>query len=174
MQAFLDDLLDFNRTRLGLGINIAPTNIDLAEIFADELAQIRAAYPDRQLDLEVRGDSKGVWDGRRLQQLLSNLVLNAIKYGAPEAPVQVAVTGDETEVRFDVRNSGAAIEPAVLEQLFAPLKRGPEHENSWVSDGSLGLGLYIAREIATAHGGQIEARSDNTETVFAVRLPRFR
>ena len=174
MQAFLDDLLDFNRTRLGLGINIAPTTIDLAEIFADELAQIRAAHPGHRLDLEVRGDSKGVWDGRRLQQLLSNLVLNAIKYGAPDAPVRVAVTGDETEVRLEVRNSGAAIEPAVLEQLFAPLKRGPQHENSSTSDVSLGLGLYIAREIAIAHGGQIEARSGNAETVFAVRLPRSR
>jgi hypothetical protein len=174
MQGLLDDLLDFNRTRLGLGINIAPTPIDLAEIFADELAQIRAAHPDHELDLEVRGDSTGVWDGRRLQQLLSNLVLNAIKYGAPGAPVQIAVTGDETDVRFDVRNSGPGIDPAMLEQLFAPLKRGPEHENSWASDGSLGLGLYIAREIAIAHGGRIEARSDNTETVFAVRLPRSR
>jgi signal transduction histidine kinase len=141
MKALLDDLLDFNRTRLGLGINIAPTHVDLAEIFADELAQIRAAHPGHRLDLEVRGDSKGVWDGRRLQQMLSNLVLNAIKYGAPDAPVQVAVTGEETQVRFDVRNSGAAIEPAVLEQLFAPLKRGPQHENSSTSDGSLGLGL---------------------------------
>jgi signal transduction histidine kinase len=174
MQALLDDLVDFNRTRLGLGINIARTHIDLAEIFADELAQIRAAHPGHQLDLEVRGDSRGVWDGRRLQQLLSNLVLNAIKYGAPDAPVQVAVTGDETEVRFEVRNSGPAIEPAALEQFFAPLKRGPKHEKSWASDGSLGLGLYIAREIAVAHGGQIDARSENTETVFAVRLPRSR
>jgi signal transduction histidine kinase len=174
MQAFLDDLLDFNRTRLGLGINIAPTNIDLAEIFGDELAQIRAAHPDHQLDFQVRGDCKGVWDGHRLQQVLSNLVLNAIKYGAPDAPVKVALSGDQTEVRFDVRNSGTAIEPAVLEQIFAPLKRGREHENSWASQGSLGLGLYIAREIAVAHGGQIEARSDNAETVFTVRLPRSR
>ena len=174
MQALLDDLLDFNRTRLGLGINIAPTDIDLAEIFTDELTQIRAAHPDRRLDLEVRGDCKGVWDGHRLQQLLSNLVLNAIKYGASDAPVQVLVTGDEAEVRLEVRNRGAAIEPPFLEQLFTPLKRGPEHENRSTSGDSLGLGLYIAREIAIAHGGQIEARSEKAETVFAVRLPRRR
>lgn len=172
MQALLDDLVDFNRTRLGLGVNIAPTKIDLAEIFADELAQIRAAHADRRLALEVRGDAKGVWDGHRLQQLLSNLVLNAIKYGDSDEPVQVLITGDETEARFEVRNRGAAIEPAVLDQLFSPLKRGPEHGNGSTSDGSLGLGLYIAREIALAHGGQIEARSANTETVFVVRLPR--
>ena len=174
MQALLDDLVDFNRTQLGLGINIAPTDVDLAEICADELAQIRAVHPDRRLDLEVRGDCKGVWDGHRLRQLLSNLVLNAIKYGASDAPVQVVVSGDETEARLDVRNCGAAIQPADLEQLFAPLKRGPEHANTSTADGSLGLGLYIAREIAIAHGGQIQARSDKTQTVFAVRLPRSR
>jgi signal transduction histidine kinase len=174
MQALLDDLVDFNRTRLGLGINIAPTDVDLAEICADELAQIRSVHPDRELDLEVRGDCKGFWDGHRLRQLVSNLVLNAIKYGASDTPVQVVVSGDETEARLDVSNCGAAIQPAVLEQLFAPLKRGPEHANTSTPDGSLGLGLYIAREIAIAHGGQIEARSDDTETVFAVRLPRSR
>ena len=172
MQALLDDLLDFNRARLGLGINIAPANIDLAEVFAEELSQISAAHRDHRLDLDVQGDCKGVWDSRRLQQLLSNLVVNAIKYGAPDAPVQVTLTGEEGEVRFAVRNRGPVIEPAVLAQLFAPLKRGPAHKNDTASDGSLGLGLYIAREIAIAHGGQIEARSENSETVFAVRLPR--
>jgi len=172
MQALLDDLLDFNRTKLGLGINVVPTYIDLASVFADELDQVRAAQPDIRVDLEVVGDSWGVWDGRRLQQLLGNLVLNAIKYGAHKAPVRVAVTGEEAEVRVEVKNSGPAIERSTLEQIFDPLRRGPDHQND--HDNSLGLGLYIAREIAKAHGGVIEARSDPTETVFTVRLPRRR
>jgi signal transduction histidine kinase len=85
MKALLDDLLDFGRTKLGLGVNIAPTDVDLAKLFADELKQLRAAYPGHQLELEVIGDSQGRWDGLRLQQLLGNLVVNAIKYGAPDA-----------------------------------------------------------------------------------------
>jgi signal transduction histidine kinase len=171
MQALLDDMLDFNRTRLGLGINIAPTMGDLVKQLTDELDLLRAGHPDRQIDLDVVGDCQGVWDGRRLQQLLGNLVLNAIKYGAPDAPVRVSVTGEEAEVRLEVKNSGAAIERSALERIFDPLQRGPNHLDRNV-DGSLGLGLYIAREIARAHGGAIEARSDATETVFVVRLPR--
>jgi signal transduction histidine kinase len=79
MQALPDDLCDFNRTKLGLGINIAPTHVDLGAVFGDELDQVRTIHPGRQLDLEVRGNTEGIWDGPRLQQLLGNLVLNAIK-----------------------------------------------------------------------------------------------
>ena len=148
--------------------------MDLGTLFADELEQVRAAHPDRRLELEAVGDTQGLWDGSRLQQLLANRVLNAIKYGAPDAPVRVAITGEETEVHFKVRNAGPAIEPSTLERIFDPLRRGPEHEHKYNADGGLGLGLYIAREVAKAHGGEIEARSDETETVFAVRLPRQR
>src|SRR5258708_39775811 len=122
MQALLDDMLDFNRTNLGLGLNIAPIRVDLASLLADEVNQLRAAHPDRQIDIEVVGDARGVWDGRRLQQLLGNLVLNAIKYGAPDAPVNVVVTGEETEVRFEVKNSGTVIDQLTLDQIFDPLK----------------------------------------------------
>jgi signal transduction histidine kinase len=171
MQALLDDMLDFNRTRLGLGINIVPTRGDLAKQLADELDLVRVVHPDRQVDLDIVGDCHGVWDGRRLQQLLGNLVLNAIKYGAPDQPVRVTVTGEESEVRLEVKNGGAAIERSVLDRIFDPLQRGPNHLER-TADSSLGLGLYIAREIAKAHGGGIEARSDEMETVFVVQLPR--
>ena len=172
MKALLDDLVDFNRTKLGLGLSIAPTDVDVAKLFADELNQLRAAHPDHQVELEVVGDCSGVWDGPRLQQLLGNLVVNAFKYGRPDLPVQVAVSGDDAEVRFEVRNSGQPIEESTLAQIFDPLKRGPEQEIQADREGSLGLGLFIAREIAKSHRGEIEARSDEKETVFAVRLPR--
>ncbi|MEX3815052.1 ATP-binding protein [Paraburkholderia sp. BR13439] len=172
MQALLDDLCDFNRTRLGLGINVTPADVDLADIFTDELDQLRAIHPDRQIELELHGDTQGVWDGPRLQQLLGNLVLNAIRYGAPNAPVRVAVTGEKAGVRVEVRNSGPAIEGQLLERIFDPLQRGSDRESGPEGHGSLGLGLYIASEIAKAHGGAIEARSDEEETAFSVRLPR--
>ena len=170
MQALLDDMLDFNRTRLGLGVNIAPTEGDLAKQLADELDLLRAVHPDRELELDIVGDCQGVWDGRRLQQLLGNLVLNAIKYGSPDAPVRVTLTGEQAEVLLEVKNSGTAIERSTLDRIFDPLQRGPNNQDR-NDDSSLGLGLYIAREIARAHGGSIEARSDETETVFVVRLP---
>ncbi|WP_116122553.1 sensor histidine kinase [Paraburkholderia sp. BL6669N2] len=172
MQALLDDLSDFNRSKLGLGINVTPTSIDLADVLADEVDELRAVHPDRQLELHVSGNSQGVWDGQRLQQLLQNLVLNAIRYGAQDTPVCVDVTGDATHVRIDVTNCGPAIERATLARIFDPLTRGPDQQSNHESAGSLGLGLYIAREIAAAHQGTIEARSDERETSFSVSLPR--
>jgi signal transduction histidine kinase len=170
MQVLLDDLCDFNRTELGLGIRMVPTDVDLAAVFADETDQLRAAHPDRRIVLEAPVSLRGGWDGRRLQQVLANLVVNAIRYGAPDTPVRVVMTGDETEVRFEVRNTGAAIEPSLLQRIFDPLQRGPDA--GVALDGSLGLGLYISREIAAAHGGTIKVRSDEEETVFTVSLPR--
>jgi signal transduction histidine kinase len=172
IQALLDDLSDFNRSKLGLGINVLPTEVDLAGVLADELDELRAIHPRRQLELHVSGDLRGVWDGRRLQQLLQNLVLNAIKYGAQDTAVRVEVTGDATHVRIDVRNRGPAIERATLACIFDPLTRGPDHQGEYDKAGSLGLGLYIASEIAKAHHGAIQARSDETETSFSVSLPR--
>jgi len=172
MQALLNDMLDFNRTKLGLEISISPTDADLEKLFSDELDQLRAAHPSRQVDLDVEGDCKGVWDGRRLQQLLGNLVLNAIKYGAPDTRVRVVITGEEGNVRFEVRNRGPAIDRPTLHRMFDPLQRGLNHAHASDANGNLGLGLYIARAIARAHKGEIEAWSDEAETVFAVRLPR--
>ncbi|SAL65041.1 sensor histidine kinase [Caballeronia humi] len=170
MNALLDDLCDFNRTRLGLGINIAPGDVDLATVFGDVVDQLSAANPDRLIELELRGNLLGVWDGLRLQQLLTNLVINAIRYGALDQPVRVVVTGHDAEVRLEVTNSGPAIDEQTLERIFDPLSRGPEQEKKNAS--GLGLGLFIASEIAKAHHGAIEGRSDQIATVFAVHLPR--
>jgi signal transduction histidine kinase len=170
MKALLDDLLDFNRTKLGLGINIAPTETELASLVSGELDLMRGAHPQHRLELQAAGNTQGCWDGKRLQQLLSNLVGNAVKYGAESEPVQVLVSDEGNTVLLEVKNRGPAIAPSVLSQIFDPLVRGPQQQEG--ADSSLGLGLYIAREIARAHGGDIQAQSDEMETVFAVRLPR--
>jgi signal transduction histidine kinase len=171
IQSLLDDLVDFNRTSLGLGIRIEVGDADLAVLLADELQQLRAAHPDRRLELHVEGDVRGQWDGGRLRQVLRNLVSNASAYGAPDKPVEVTLRGDEAGVRLDVTNRGPAIEASVQEQLFDPLTRGDEDSRESNKDG-LGLGLYIVREITRAHGGEVALRSDAEGTVFSVRLPR--
>lgn len=173
MQALLDDLVDFNRTKLGLGLNITPTALDLHEVFESGLQQLRAAHPAREIQFTVDGNVHGRWDGNRLHQLLDNLVINAIKYGAAGAPVRVMLSGDTDSVVLAVSNRGPVIEPAARTQIFDPLMRGPPPlDKTQDSDGSLGLGLFISREIAIAHGGSIEVESDAAETVFRVRLPR--
>jgi signal transduction histidine kinase len=172
IQALLDDLVDFSRSQLGLGITVRPSKANLEAVCVDEVEQIRAAHPGHEVQLVVSGDCRGEWDGRRVQQLLRNLTVNAIKYGAEDKPVRVAVTGLQTDVRIEVRNEGPAIDRATLASLFLPLTRGADEQRR--RDDSLGLGLYIANEIAKAHGGAIEVRSDDAETVFAVTLPRRR
>ena len=173
MQALLDDLLDFNRTKLGLGISITPAEVDLTKVIADELQVLRSAYPDRSIELQIEGDARGVWDAGRLHQLLGNLVSNALKYGDSDAPVRVTLTGSPTDVVLAVKNNGPVIDASYLAQIFDPLVRGA-NQQSTDQDGSLGLGLFIAREIVTAHGGDIRAQSEKGETVFTVRLPRDR
>lgn len=172
MQALLDDLVDFNRTKLGLGLKIVPSDVDLAAVVADELEQLRGAHANRRIELAVTGDNRGWWDGARLQQLLRNLVANAIKYGSPDAPVRVALRGEEAGVCLEVTNSGPTIDPSALGEIFDPLRRGSTQGEGRDARSGLGLGLFIVREIAVAHGGEVEVRSDAGETTFAVRLPR--
>jgi signal transduction histidine kinase len=172
IKALLDDLVDFSRTKLGLGINIALANAELAALFADELEQLRGAHPDRQLEFAVAGDTRGRWDGPRLQQLLRNLVSNAIKYGVSDAPVRVLLTGEKANVRLEVINRGPTIDASILDEIFNPLKRGPAQEDPHGTDGGLGLGLYIVQQIALAHGGDVAVRSEQGKTVFVVLLPR--
>jgi signal transduction histidine kinase len=173
LKALLDDLLDFNRAKLGLGVTISPAAVDLAAAFSAELEQLRVANPGRTIEFEVSGDVSGVWDINRLNQLLGNLVANALKYGAFSAPIRIVLNGLPGEVVFLVHNHGPKIEQSMLAQVFEPLKRGVDHQLASGTDGSMGLGLYISREIATAHHGDISVKSDADETVFTVRLPRL-
>lgn len=170
--ALLDDLINFNRTRLGLGIKTELADVDLAAAFADEVEQLRGAHPNRQVELEVVGDTRGLWDRMRLQQLLRNLVVNAIDYGSPDTPIHVRLSGDQNEITLEVKNRGPVIEEANLDQIFDPLKRGLGQGNLHDGGSGLGLGLFIVREIGRAHGGEVTVRSNEEETVFAVRLPR--
>jgi signal transduction histidine kinase len=172
MKSLLDDLLDYNRATLGVGIHVAPAPIDLAEAVETEVQQLRTANQDHTIELTTEGDTRGHWDAHRMQQLLGNLVSNAIKYG-DNAPVLVRVAGADEGALLEVRNRGPEIAPTELGRIFEPLERGSTSKER--SDSTnLGLGLYIAREIVHAHGGRIEARHANGETVFAISLPRLR
>jgi len=170
MQALMDDLLDFNRSNLGLGIHVNPSEVNLANTLRDEVDMLQVAHPNRRITLEMSGDLHGVWDSLRLQQVLANLVLNALKHGKQDTPVHVVVTDNGGTVRVEVKNAGPIIAKSTLNWIFEPLKRGIAAEHT--SSEGLGLGLYIAREIAKSHGGDIQARSTESETVFSLILPR--
>lgn len=170
--AMLDDLVAFNRAQLGLGLPVSLAPVDLADTFARQVDRLRFANPEHSIELEIEGDVSGTWDARRLQQVLSNLVLNAMKYGQRESPVRVRLSGENEWVRFEVINAGT-FAGADVERLFEPLRRGVNSALAPNSDDSLGLGLYIAREIARAHGGRISIEPHPATTVFTVTLPRL-
>lgn len=172
IKALLDDLVDFSRGNLGLGITIEAGAVDLGELCTNELRQHRAAHPGSRIELTLDGNLQGQWDGLRLQQVLRNLLSNAMAYGTAGEPVRVAVCGHENAVRLEVANIGPAIEPAVAERIFEPLGRAAPPGTRANSNG-LGLGLYIVREITRAHGGEVELLGGGPETVFSVSLPRI-
>jgi len=172
LKAMLADLSDFSRDKLGLGIEVSPDLIDLGEVFADEVQQLQAAHPTRRIELSSSGDLHGVWDAGRMHQVLGNLLSNALKYGKSESTVEVMLSGVGEEVIFTVTNEGEKIAEDALRAFFDPLSRGQHPQTHRDQDGSLGLGLYICRQIALAHHGNIQARSDEHQTIFEVRLPR--
>jgi signal transduction histidine kinase len=171
MQQLVDDLLDFNRLQLGLRMRITTAASELEAIARQEIQELRAAYPQREVDLQCQGETLGAWDVKRVQQLLSNLVVNALTHGTPDTAVKVMLTSDPKEVRIKVTNHGLVIDPVLLSEILRPLQRGALEAELAANDG-LGLGLFIASEVAKGHGGRIEVESSGTETVFTAVLPR--
>jgi signal transduction histidine kinase len=169
MGRIIDDLLTYTPARLGAGIPIRLAPADLGELTRRMVDELRAAHPAARLELTVEGDTAGEWDGARLEQAVSNLVSNAVDHGDEDAPVAVTVRGAGGEVRLEVTNRGE-MPPAVLEHAFEAFTRGPEGTGRKAS--GLGLGLYIAREIARRHGGDVAIASRGGMTRVALALPR--
>jgi PAS domain S-box-containing protein len=171
MTEMIETLLDFTRVRVsGKTLPIVRSRCDLAEVAKDILEELRAAWPDRTLTLETHGYTQGVVDARRMAQAISNLVGNAIMYGDAHQPIRVSVDGGEAALCVRVHNQGAPIPEWLLPGLFEPFKRG---QPDVISPHGLGLGLFVVKEIVTAHGGSVEVESTRERgTTFALRLPR--
>jgi signal transduction histidine kinase len=167
----IEQLLDLTRSRLGGGIPIDPDSMDLEEACRAVVGEMTLSHPDRPLALDVDGDVTGVWDRDRLYQVIANLLANAIQHGEPRTPISVRLDGRETEVTVEVSNRGDPIPAAVLPTIFDAFRKKRTRHSS--RRGGLGLGLFIAQQIARAHGGSISVSSTESEgTTFRVRLPR--
>ena len=176
MGRMISDLLDYTRTRLGAGMPVSPAPMDLGSLCRQLYDEFRTAHPDRQIRFESDGDVKGDWDADRVRQAVSNLMGNAIQHGAASTAIDLSVKGKRSEVVVVIHNGGQPIPPGELPQIFDPLVRGSSAEHPKLNrPGSIGLGLYIAREIARSHGGSIGVTSTERDgTTFTVRLPRQR
>jgi signal transduction histidine kinase len=174
MDRMVGDLLDLTRSRLGGGIPIERAAMDLDEMVRDVAEELEAMHTDRSIRVSVSGDLHGQWDRERLGQALTNLMGNALEHGAQETPVAVTVHGDTDDVAIVIHNHGVPISPSLVRRIFDPMKRRASHDASAPGTSShLGLGLYIAERIITAHNGRIDVESSaSAGTTFTVRLPR--
>jgi signal transduction histidine kinase len=175
MSHLITDLIEFTRTKLGSGIPIERSACDLNKVCEEAIDAVRASHPERLFTLHLTSNLQARADAPRLQQALSNLLNNAVQHGDRSTPISLAAAGDDHEIVLRVSNGGKPIEPASLQVIFEPLIQAPsETANSYErSKTSLGLGLFIVREIARGHGGEITVESSaQAGTVFTIRLPR--
>ncbi|TFW16324.1 sensor histidine kinase [Duganella callida] len=164
--ALVDDVTDFTRGRMGGGIALALRREDKLELLLKQaIDELRSVHPGRQIIEEMPDDLELLCDAPRLVQLLSNLLKNAIVHGSASAPVRVRVTQGGGMFELAVSNSGPAIPAEIQSQLFQPFWRSATEQGGQ----GLGLGLFIASEIAVSHGGTLEVASSDAATTFTYR-----
>jgi signal transduction histidine kinase len=168
MSRLIDDVLDFARGRLGSGLTLDRNATEpLAPVLRQVIAELQASFPDRAIEVAIALSGPVACDRVRIGQLLSNLLGNALAYGDVTLPVRVRAVADDGFFELSVANAGDVIPPAVLERMFQPFARGSVRP----SQQGLGLGLFIASEIAQAHGGTLTVASSERETCFTFRMP---
>lgn len=185
MSKLINDLLDFTRTHLGPGIPIRVRQGSLVAVCEEVINELRTSHPEQLIDLTMPAHLDAIFDEGRMAQVLSNLIGNAIQYGSLETPVRVSMHASGADVIIDVNNQGTPVAPERLAAVFDPMVRiaagahaadgDPAVSSSnYIERTSLGIGLYISRQIVHAHGGMISLVSTQAEgTTFTVTMPRL-
>jgi signal transduction histidine kinase len=168
MIRLIDDMLDVSRMRSGK-LSIRPTQVQLMSLLERIVSDLslQAATTGSSLTLQPHDPVSGCWDEFRVEQVIVNLLTNALRYGGGQ-PVQVSVEQMGECVRIDVRDGGKGIAPGDLERIFEPYERGARNGEP----KGLGLGLYISRQLAISHSGELRVTSSPGEgSTFSLMLP---
>jgi len=169
------DLIEYTRSRLGRGLPVRRADCDLLALCEEALQAAKFSYPDVSFEHEVSGNLRIEADRERMQQVVSNLLHNAVQHGDRSLPVTLQAAGDTHEVVLKVANFGPPIPADLRKIIFEPLVTIPQlgSEPSERSRTSLGLGLFIVKEIVQGHRGTVSIDSSgNNGTIFTIRLPR--
>jgi PAS domain S-box-containing protein len=169
MGKMVSDLLDFTRGRLGGGIPLERSRNDLVLLCREVIDEFSVTHPTQGIRLVGDVRCEGQWDGPRLRQVLSNLLSNALRHARAGTEVHVEVSGAPDEVAVSVSNAGPPIPSELVPVLFEPFRRGM---STFRPSGSLGLGLYIVRQVVEGHGGRVEVSTGEEGTTFTVRVSR--
>ncbi|HEX8146685.1 MAG TPA: GAF domain-containing sensor histidine kinase [Pyrinomonadaceae bacterium] len=168
MTGLVENVLDFSRARLGGGLSLnRVADEGLGATLEQVIEEARTAWPDRDVRSEIDLDGPVHCDGARIAQMFSNLLANALTHGDPSGPVRVRARRDGGGFELSVSNLGDPIPPETIRRLFEPYTRADDRPGRQ----GLGLGLYIASQIARAHGGTLEVESSAEETRFTFRMP---
>jgi sigma-B regulation protein RsbU (phosphoserine phosphatase) len=167
MSALIDNVLDFARGRLGGGITLNRATQPLEPVLSQVIAELRASFPANRIETDFDLTQQVDCDSGRIAQLFSNLLANALTHGAAGTPVRVRASTRADAFEFSVANAGEPIPPKAINRLFQPFYRVSAED----ARQGLGLGLYIASEIARAHGGRLDLISSPQETRFTFRMP---
>lgn len=171
MKALIDNILDFARGRLGDGITIErKENEPMEKVLNQVITELKMIWPEREIKVNFDFEEPINCDGTRIAQLFSNLLSNALSHGLKDTPVAVSASSGKDNFILCVTNSGEAIPTSAMERLFKPFSRGE------VKPGQqgLGLGLYIASEIARAHNGSLKVNSLDGQTCFTLEFPNHK
>jgi len=164
------DLLDFTQARLGGGIPITRAPADLASVCGHVIEEVTAAWPERRIAATLPARLEVAVDVDRIAQVLTNLLSNALQYSPPGTEVTAVLREAGGQAVLDIHNHGAPIPAHFLPRLFEPLQRAVVTDDR--GSRSIGLGLYIVKQLVRAHSGTIEVVSTaETGTTFTVRLP---
>jgi signal transduction histidine kinase len=168
MNELIENVLDFARGRLGEGIILNRSDKEpLQDILTQIIAELSLLWPERTINANFNLTVPVNCDAKRIAQLFSNLLSNALTHGKKQEPININISSDDSEFKLSVANSCEQISEEVMEKLFKPFSRGELKPGQQ----GLGLGLYISSEIARAHNGTLEVNSSSKETVFTLRIP---
>lgn len=168
MSGLIDNLMDFARGRLGGGIGVDVVRGQRIEPTLSQVVnEIRSGHPDREIELRFDVSEPVDVDHARIAQMFSNLLGNAITHGSKDRPIVVDASIVDGVFKLSIANGGEPIPAETMERLFQPFYRGEVQPSSQ----GLGLGLYIASQIAEAHSGKLEVHSNESETKFVFRVP---
>ena len=167
MAGLIDHVMDFARARLGGGLTLDRQADPIEPVLRQVIAELVTAHPAHPIEATFQLDHPVECDPIRVGQLLSNLIANALTHGAPDTAVIVEASSTPEMFEIAVSNGGEPISPAAMAKLFEPFERGSVRP----SLQGLGLGLYIASEIAKAHAGTLTVDSTTERTKFVFQMP---
>ena len=178
MSKLISDLIDFTRSHLGPGIPIQVKQSNFIAVCVEVVEEMRTFHPERMIELHAPSKLEAIFDESRIAQVLSNLIGNAVQHGSPDAPVMVSITSAGDNIVASINNRGKAIAADKIGSIFDPLVRiavnASNVENNYTERTSLGIGLYISREIIHAHRGSVNVLSNDVDgTSFIVTLPHL-